>query len=1108
MSNRNLIPIKTTIFRNKLAKILEQLQKDKDKVPQQTKEAIVAEAVRLLSVFYKTIEGAQFKPILAIPGTKPEFEDYNTTFELIKDDIDILFAELENLESIVVEQFNTITTQTNRINSRVKRLSSRITDFALYSKLPIKNALFFTDSFTDTSKLDTGSSLLNASECDVNQAEGILTLPIDQAATETLVVTAAPVINSNSNGRPGNNEEVGALQINNNLSVILDNNPDTWFEYERVVQEDDGVPLVLDFAMNLITEQVINFIRINPNNFGTKTEIEIEDISTSVDGLVYKSIKDDIPITGFLLEDEPNVFKLAPSTNKFAGQGLFTFTPRFAKYIRIILRQISPYLITTVQKQQFRYAIGIRDVEVKRLAFENTGEAISSVYDVGSEIKKIVLRVNQIPLEGSELADIDHQVSFDDGNTWINIQPLSQDAILNVPTTSAEVVNVNTEDSNSIKTTSPATTLRYKTILKRNDNNFNESSTTFAESIQEIAELKSIPLTEPWALVLDNKPIVGSVAVLDTNFGSRGNTNVKYLLGIGTGASLKFKLPWDNLQLDMVKDTDNKINFIDIIRVFVGGEEWTRVDTFSGESSSSKVYTLSADSEFIPELINVINTIPSAPVTTTHGSSTGSIGSGLGQVTPINTGGPFPAPIIFNPEGRPPGTLFLHFGNGTTGKSPDQNSLIEILFTDERLFPVSNTAHISKIKFPTSIDKSTISIYRKGLILQHTTEISRATNIHRLAHRNIVIDSAHPIKFTDPDGVFVAIQQKAFSNGLASPEGELTTDGDWSIDKDRGIIFSFTKTEDTPGTVTYFYQSQALLSSTDWDWDDDLPIHQSIVIKDSAWVPNKVVGHVVPDNVQHIHLPHFSIIEGSIQFVGTDGFAENDNPFLEEVPFLNGINELSTVVKTQEQIPVLAGSPVANFTTSLKIHPDTLLDVSFSNAEIFVNEEATFSGVDTLGDYYVDRPTSTIYVHTGGDTFTDTGKAHYFIEDPSKIDTGIYSIDYERGEIHLQRSVPDDTVTVNYEYSEYYMRYNVARTVPATDWELDPSTRTIKILSNETSNRAIIPNVSGTNIIRPAAYQVNYKYIATSRRSIGDLQNFFTPILKDYVLQVVTADFL
>jgi hypothetical protein len=1102
MSNRNLIPVKTSIFRNKLSKILERLQKDKDKIPQQTREAIVTEAVRLLSTFYKTVNSPQFKPVPAISGTKPELEEYNTAFEEIKDDVEILFAELENLEAVVVEQFNLITAQANRINSRVKKLNSRITDFSLFSKLPIKNAIFFSDSFNDTSKVEPSSPLLNATECALNEAEGIVTLPVNQTDSVTLTVTATPSINSNSNGRPGNNEEIAAFQVNDNISAVLDGNPDTWFEYERVVKEDDGESLVLDLTINLTEEQVINFIRINPNNFGTKTEVEIEEIATSADGFVYKSIKDEIPITGFFTKDEQNVFKLAPSTSKYAGQGLFTFTPRFAKYVKITLRQISPYIINTVQGEQFRYAIGLRDIEIKRTAYESSGELVSSTFTTESEIKKVILRTNEIPSEASELGRIDHQVSFDDGNTWVNIQPLEEDAVLNTPTTAAEIVNVNTEDTNSISTSTPAMSIRHKALLSRNDDAFNESSVTFAEVVTDKTELKSVPLSEPWKFTLEGNPMIDSLAVIDPNYGSRGNPNTKYIVGIGTGTAQNFSLPWENLRLDKTKNAQNNIDLNVILRVFVGGEEWSQVATLTTSTSTSKhfslspIYANSGDSIIESEIARARRIAEEARQSALAHARTGAL------INPTSIRDSSSTTILY-PEII---GLELKFGNNTNGLAPPNNALIEILFTEERLFPVYKGEHKSNILFTTSIDKQTISILRRGLILQHTVELTREANIHRLPHRHLIVDADYPIVFTNADGVFNT--EIPFLNGQSAPEGELDATGEYSIDVDRGIIFSFDRTDITPGTVTYYYQSQVQLSETDWDWGDELPLHKSVTIKEPAWVPNKFTGYAVPSGVFKINLPNLAIVEGSVNFQGTTGIAEGDNPFLEEVPFIDGSSELTIVIKTEEVVPEL--NPVANiatFATLNKIHTSDQYNVSFTNQTLFATSVVDLISVNAPGEYFVDRTSSNVHVYTTTQV-VDAGSIHYYTADPSKIPTGAYSVDYENGFIYLQRAVPNSLVSVDFEYVDYFIRYNIARPVSPSNWTYNSTDKSITISPNEVALRARMPNVHGTSTIRPSTYQINYKYIMESRRKVSDLTKFFTPILKDYILQIVTDDLL
>jgi hypothetical protein len=727
---------------------------------------------------------------------------------------------------------------------------------------------------------------------------------------------------------------------------------------------------------------------------------------------------------------------------------------------------VSPYIINTVQGEQFRYAIGIRDIEIKKIAYQSAGELVSTVFQTDSEIKKVALRTNEVPSVASELASVKHQLSFDDGGTWTNVQPLANDSVLNTPVNASEVINVNTEDENSIKTSTPVKSVRYKAILARDDSAFNESSTTFAEQVGSISELKTIPLSEPWNINLSYNPIVDSISVLDTSFGSRGHSEVRYIVGQGTGSSIRFNLPWDDLYLDQVKTSTNLLSLQSIIRVFVGGVEWSQVPSLVGKSPEDKVFCL---------------------VTNSNNKK-----SSLKKKKEVSDGATVP------------GSITLVFGDGSQGFAPEQSALIEILFTDERLYPTGKGSHLSKFKFPTSIDKSTVSIYRKGSVIQNTIELSHQTNIHRLPHRNILIDASHPIRFTNPDSAFNT--RVGFSNGLAAPDGELTAAGQWSIDTDRGIIYSFTRTDSTPGTVTYYYQAIETIPTDGWDWGDELPVHESVVIKDSAWVPNKVGGVAIASGLNKINLPHLSIIEGSLRFDGVSALAESSNPFNEEVSFIDGVSELTTLIKTKQPVPTLTPiGAVASFSTLLKLSESSLFNVSFSDTSVFVQEVANFAAVNSVGKFWVDRATSVIYVHTDSAPVENPGEIEYYVKDPSKIPTGAYSVNYETGEIFLQRSVPATGVSVSYEYADYFMKYNIARKIEEKNWSL-AANKTITINSNETSIRARIPTVAGNNVVKPTTYQVNYKYIASTRKNISDLKQYFTPILKDYVLQVITDE--
>jgi hypothetical protein len=1059
--NRNLSPQKSTLFKNKLIKILENINRIRGEESLQTKEAYLLEAVKILTSFYLTVSQSNFIPEKVRAGTSPEADLYNQNFLQILDDLEILFLELENVEGVALEHFNLFTAHANRLNSRIKKLNSRVTDFTLFSGLPVKNSIFFSDTFSDLSRIDPKSALLNAEECLVNEEEGIITLPINTGGSSILEVTLTPLINTNSNGRAGNNEEIGS-PLNNNISAILDSNADTWFEYERVVTTDDQVPLTLDFTINLGEADIINFIKINPNNFGAKTEIEILDISTSKDGQLYLSIKDDIPITGFIFEDEENVFKLAPSTSKFAGQGIYTFTPRYAKYVRVILRQSTPYLIQTVTGQQFRYAIGIRDIEIEKVAYSGVGEIVSLPYQATDEIKKIALKTSQKPSQSSELVSIKHQVSLDNGNSWHDISPLEDKGFINIDTVTPEILNINTEDANSIKTDSPVFTIRYKAILERLDEGFTNGSTAFADEIIDVTELKSVPQTQPWMIEIDRKPITDSVSVIDPSYGSRGKTDIKFLVGKGTGGALSLQIPFSDLKLDSKKTlvgSDWVMSKDSIEIVYVNGEEWTPVPTLATSSSTDKEYAMKFNSD---------------------------------------------------------NTISLLFGDGVTGVAPPLNALIEMTFTPERIYPTKKSEHTATFLFPTSIDKQSFQVSRKGPVVTGMSLAEKSNNIHRLEHRNIVSEPS----FT-PAGQTIFTQLVEFEPTLSN----LSSAGDYCINNDTGVIYSLTPVgEDESITISYQYQTEEVLTNAQWDWADSNTVHNSIKINDDAWSPYPYTGFLIASGINFISLPSLSVVEGSIQFIPPGTIDEEDDPFLVEVPYLNGNAELNNLVNREEEIPTLTPvgpSDVASFTLSTPITSSLSFNAAFDNTEVFTTEVFALIDVTATGEYFIDRSTSVVTVWTDGESIESPGKITYWSNDPGRVPAGAYSVNYKNGLVFMQRPVPVSGYVVNYQYSDYIIRYNIARIVPEEDWELDPSAGTIAvqgtelvqkaaitILPNEIIRKSKSPASQGVGIFTPIVYQINYKYIGKVRDSIEELALYFTPSVKDYALQIITKGFI
>lgn len=1075
--NRYLLADKSRLLRQKLTALTSNLTGKLGNENLQTYEQYITEAVRILDEFYKSFKEPQLNKELIDTVNVDHLPDpsiYNEIWQQVINDLTTVFTELENIEDLTLANFNFITTEGNRLTARLKAVDSKLGDYILFSLSPSKDIFFFKDSFNDLSKIDVNSALLNTAECSVNQIEGIVTLPYSSGAESLIVIRKLPIINPNSNGVVGNNQELGA-NYNGNMAVLLDNNPDTWFEYERIVTKnsEDKDPLVLDITINLGGEQVINHIRVNPNNFGTKTTIQIDEIETSIDGQVYVSIKDDIPIAGFTTQDEENIFSLAPSTSKFAGQGLYTFTPRKARYIHFVFRQTESYPITTAAGEKRRYAIGLRDIDIRGYTYESEGELISLPFESVREIRKVVLETNQNPTSLSDLATINYYVSPNDGGSWYEIQPkgffgpIGEDAV-------PEVLDFNTGDADAIVTPVAVKSLRLKTVFKRVDDAFEEGSSSFSKRVLNASELYEVPQGSPFTIELIHSPVDGTVVIVDPMFGSRGIEDAQYIVGHATdGLSMsKYRLPFKNFPRPVRKVGTapnwyvEQVPASEYMHVEVGGEEWEQAD----QALSS--YTLD-----------------------------------------------FRNPQNFKKYTFDPNSGILQFGDGFSNTlTPDERQPVSVYFDPERLFPSElENIHLAKLDFQTSNNKDDFVVKRYAEIESHTETFPRKAMIIRLENQNVVdytgiVSSMTAAGFTT---------EQTFVNGREELQGNPTTD--WSIDTENGIVYTGAPTSATDEiSVSYTYQPITVLTASQWDWGTTDILRDSVSIKESAWqtisVPNETLA--TTQDARVLDLSKLAVVKGTLRLKVTDDgdtlpLTDDEHPFVKEVDYVNGIEELGgQFQKTTENIPNNL-TPVANIATfELKENISTRTTehpISFTNTTLF-NTDVSPGTPSAPGEYAVDRVSASgTYRQVSFFTTsvqTNPGKVTYFYASSNFSNTGVYSVDYKLGRIYTQRPInPTGTlivwgITADYQYTDYRAEYRIARFMPTENYKVDITNNTITFKDSAILKHLQTPH-SGMDS-RPPLYLVNYDYVDETREDIGDLADKFSPVLKDYSLRILT----
>ena len=843
MFNKDLRPIKTTLFLNKLDALLERLQVQYRDGTFSTQEEVVAEFSKSLDSFYDTAS----KPFLQLRpakiGTSPSYEKYNSEFQETNWDLLILFKELETLEKIILGNFNYMVSERDKLNTFVKRVNSKVGDYILYLEDPVGKATYMKDSFNDTSKIDFGSELLSKEQCEINQNEGIITLPVIRSGAPTTRAMKIRV-GKNSNGTAGNYQQIDAVP-HDDLRDILDSNPDTWYEYERVQQTpgENSSSLVLDLVFYFDKPDIINFIRINPNNFGTQTAIKIESIDTSLDGKVWVSVKDDIPISGFLQEDEEDVFTLASSTSKYAGQGLYTFTPRKIKYIHIVLSQSTPYQIQTPAGLKWRYAIGIRDVEAHALQYKSAGDIISLPFSTSFEIQKVSVLASENPTEKSDLADIVHQVSPDDGARWFDIQPQDRDSV-----DTPEILSFNTGQPDSITTEGPVYSIRHRMLLNRNSDAFVAGSSMFSREVRDTFEVFGLPVVSPIELKLNRPPVAGTVKIMNPFWGSRalGGTKIIsqtedryevrhpniHIVGLSTGQPNQvFNLPISEeiisgkIQVRKGPSEDDTSN-IEFVLWIDNDSGWEAVGTFSGDAKQYQI----------------------------------------------------------DNEGK------LVFGNDTDGRIPLAGSYIGFTLKEERLALSASSPYAVDLVFSSDGDKENVKIYRydSGSQYENINFVLKAgARVHRLPYKNISETSPNVNVGPTFSTQWVEGNNVSFIDG----NSELST-GEYSIDYENGVIYTWNPAG-SGITVTYDYTPRVELSVADWDYILDADRrYNRIQIYDTGYADILIEDQLLVSgsDAYSVDLGKKSIVPSSVSFVLDSPF-DNTDSIIQEVKYINGVSE-------------------------------------------------------------------------------------------------------------------------------------------------------------------------------------------------------------------------
>ena len=148
-------------------------------------------------------------------------------------------------------------------------------------------------------------------------------------------------------------------------TVVTDEEGKLIEDYIPLTQSCSSEYLTINFTVHLNRAENINWISLNPNNFGQELYMDILSIQTSAEGKIFEELEGfddheyDITLTSEANDElDPTLIKdvLSPDKFKYAGQGIWVFSPRKVKAIKFSIRQLrsynKPYEVLMVETEQ------------------------------------------------------------------------------------------------------------------------------------------------------------------------------------------------------------------------------------------------------------------------------------------------------------------------------------------------------------------------------------------------------------------------------------------------------------------------------------------------------------------------------------------------------------------------------------------------------------------------------------------------------------------------------------------------------------------------------------------------------------------------------------
>lgn len=301
-----------------------------------------------------------------------------------------------------MQSINEIVFLSETIENKIRKIEQKRLVLEGWDKA--KNKFYILEKFIFLDKINFVNS--NNKNLSINSFNGQVTLPIVGEST----ISIKEISIKSGNGNAGNSDSEVTLN-NMNLKNIIDGNPDSWFEYEKL----DSGPVNLKLKVLFESSNIINKFSIE-GFFDQGNDFDIEDIIL-INDYEKKSVKNDF-------KDKSLMSKMF-NLNGANSSGEYSFIPFLTKYAIIILKSNSFERLENFRK---RFSIAIKSLSFKKVKYESNGSLYSNEYKLISNLNLVKPEISGIKTKG-EFSSTAFSYTFDDGENWhssedMNVVPL------------------------------------------------------------------------------------------------------------------------------------------------------------------------------------------------------------------------------------------------------------------------------------------------------------------------------------------------------------------------------------------------------------------------------------------------------------------------------------------------------------------------------------------------------------------------------------------------------------------------------------------------------------------------------------------------------------